>query len=259
MSASASARHAMPRSTSSKRGVYIMAGIAGGAAIALVAGGAGTFAAWNNQASISGGNVSTGELSVTSTTGTWYDVTSASTNAPSYSTANSAAVAASNQAAVPVAVPGSFSTAALSSFAFAPGDVLQYNGSLTIKAKGSDLSASLSSAFSGLTQTGGGTDMSTKFAISTALDTAHATATDDSGDTASIPVSITGSGPYTFSADSAGEIITVPVSITVKLKPYGSDDATVTDNSTQNNGGSTGITLGALTVNLQQTLPAAAN
>src|SRR6188474_1998822 len=49
--------------------------IAGAAGIALLLGGAGTFALWNDTADIAGGTISSGELSIDATTaGVWQDV-----------------------------------------------------------------------------------------------------------------------------------------------------------------------------------------
>lgn len=47
------------------------ASIAGAAAVALLLGGAGTLALWNDTASISGGTITSGTLDITSSTGSW--------------------------------------------------------------------------------------------------------------------------------------------------------------------------------------------
>ena len=129
MSVSASARHAMPLAKKKRTGVFIKVGVAAGAATALLAGGAGTFAAWNDSSSISGGTVSTGQLqfdhSVMDTqTPTWFDETpifNGTTTAPA-----------------DTAIP------AISGFKAVQGDVVRLKENITILATGTHLQGTVS-------------------------------------------------------------------------------------------------------------------
>ncbi|WP_167041676.1 alternate-type signal peptide domain-containing protein [Salinibacterium sp. ZJ454] len=98
--------------------------IAGAAGIALLLGGAGTFATWNDNATVAAGTITSGELSLSTPVGAWTDVTDAAT---------------------PVAV------ATISNFRTVPGDVLQYAASFNITATGDNLEAELESNLAGLT------------------------------------------------------------------------------------------------------------
>ncbi len=96
--------------------------IAGAAGVALLLGGAGTFALWNSSASVAGGNIVAGNLLVadTGTAGTW--------------TANGTAVT-------------------LSSFKAVPGDVLSYTKTIAVTATGNNLVATLGLGTSSITPT----------------------------------------------------------------------------------------------------------
>lgn len=91
------------------------ASIAGAAGVALLLGGAGTFALWNDAASIDAGSISSGTLTIDGSTGTW-------TNAPDL---------------------------------WVPGDSATFDGTLTIGATGDNLSALLSVDADGLVGVGG--------------------------------------------------------------------------------------------------------
>jgi alternate signal-mediated exported protein len=94
--------------------------IAGAAGIALLLGGAGTFALWNDSAVIKGGTVSTGVLSLSAptTAATWTDVSTASS------------IVAGTQ----------FNTA---SQKLVPGDKVQTTQAVTVNASGKNLKATL--------------------------------------------------------------------------------------------------------------------
>ncbi|WBU39148.1 alternate-type signal peptide domain-containing protein [Homoserinibacter sp. YIM 151385] len=93
--------------------------IAGAAGIALLLGGAGTFALWNDSENISSSNISTGELGIDlSGAGTWQDVSSDVT-------------------------PATISPA---TFRMVPGDKVRFEQNVTIKASGKNLKAELAFA-----------------------------------------------------------------------------------------------------------------
>jgi alternate signal-mediated exported protein len=86
--------------------------IAGAAGVALLLGGAGTFASWNSSSAITGGPITAGTLAITgSTAGTWKSGTT---------------------------------DIDLAKFKSVPGDVLTFTKSLTISASGDNLKAVLS-------------------------------------------------------------------------------------------------------------------
>lgn len=92
--------------------------VAGAAGVALLLGGAGSFALWNSTAEVNVGSVASGNLSITATgTPTWMDVSSDKT---------------------PSAI-GDIST-----FKVAPGDTLELTQVVEIDARGDNLSATLS-------------------------------------------------------------------------------------------------------------------
>ena len=94
----------------------IKGAIACAAGIALLLGGAGTFAVWNSSAAAGAGNISSGTLSLTAENdGTWTNVTKGP------------------------------STAAIdmNSFKIVPGNTLEFTQTLTVKATGDDLVAEL--------------------------------------------------------------------------------------------------------------------
>jgi alternate signal-mediated exported protein len=101
--------------------------IAGAAGIALLLGGAGTFALWNDSVGTAASSVSTGELDIDTTTaeGTWADV---STKTVSGVTS-------------PSILNGATFTPA--SHKLVPGDTITYTKSVTIKATGKNLQAKL--------------------------------------------------------------------------------------------------------------------
>ncbi|WP_066040282.1 alternate-type signal peptide domain-containing protein [Herbiconiux solani] len=87
--------------------------IAGAAGIALLLGGAGTFAYWNDQAQVSGGTIVAGNLQVVNdgTAGVWKDQTGSAINIATYK--------------------------------IVPGDTLTYTDDLTVTAVGNHLTATL--------------------------------------------------------------------------------------------------------------------
>ena len=98
--------------------------IAGAAGVVLLLGGAGTFALWNDSASIPGGQISSGELSIDSTSaGVWEDI--------SYDTLP------------PVVIDPA-------TFLMVPGDTVAYTQDVTVNARGNNLVANF-----GYTNAGG--------------------------------------------------------------------------------------------------------
>ncbi|MGX9900225.1 alternate-type signal peptide domain-containing protein [Arthrobacter sp. SA17] len=89
--------------------------IAAGAAGILLAGGASTFALWEDSTSFDPAAISTGELAMTVGSGTWTDVTSGA--------------------------PGS--TINIGTFNIVPGDTLKYTTAVTVKAQGNNLEGEL--------------------------------------------------------------------------------------------------------------------
>jgi len=86
--------------------------IAGGAGVALLLGGAGTFALWNDNATIMGGTITAGDLDVSTAEGVWAD---------------------------------QFGTiASIDEYLIVPGDTLTYKTTVTVEATGDNLSAELS-------------------------------------------------------------------------------------------------------------------
>ncbi|MDH6676512.1 alternate signal-mediated exported protein [Rhodococcus sp. LBL1] len=104
--------------------------IAAGAAALLLAGGAGTFAAWNDTENLAGGTITAGKLQFVenSTTGTWYKNTATAGNEIN-----------------------------LANVKIVPGDVLVYKATTSFVAEGDNLSAKLTlepgsaGTFTGLT------------------------------------------------------------------------------------------------------------
>lgn len=87
--------------------------IATGAGVVLLLGGAGTFALWNDDATLNGGTVSSGTLEITAgTTGTWTD--------------------ASDDSVINIA-----------NFRIVPGDVLEFTQNVQIDATGDNLEGEL--------------------------------------------------------------------------------------------------------------------
>ena len=94
----------------------IKGAIACAAGIALLLGGAGTFALWNSTAAAGAGNITAGTLSLTANSdGTWTNITRAT--------------------ATPITDIGAFR--------IVPGNKLQFTQTLTVKATGDDLTAEL--------------------------------------------------------------------------------------------------------------------
>ncbi|KFF58789.1 hypothetical protein JF66_16025 [Cryobacterium sp. MLB-32] len=103
----------------------IKGSIAGAAGIALLLGGAGTFALWNDSAAVAGGTVVAGELAINSNDnahGSWY--------------AN-----------------GDSKSINLSSYTIVPGDTLVFKQTLPVKVTGTNLTATLALTGSSITAT----------------------------------------------------------------------------------------------------------
>jgi alternate signal-mediated exported protein len=103
---------------------FTKASVAGAVGIALLLGGAGSFATWNANASLSAGSITAGSMALTATGGTWSNITAKHTGP------------ITDQAG----------------FRMVPGDTLEYTGTLTISSEGDDLTAALTSNVTDLTQ-----------------------------------------------------------------------------------------------------------
>ena len=102
---------------------FTKASVAGAVGIALLLGGAGSFATWNANASLSAGSITAGSMALTATGGTWSNVTS-----------------------------GTAAVIDQTAFRMVPGNTLEYTGTLTISSVGDDLTAALTSNISELSQ-----------------------------------------------------------------------------------------------------------
>lgn len=102
---------------------FVKSGIATAAGVALLMGGAGTLAYWNDTAAISGGTVTAGKLNIVpeTVTGTWSNQNGAIAN--------------------------------ISAYRIVPGDVLTYTGTMGVEVIGDTLQAQLSIAGGTLTGT----------------------------------------------------------------------------------------------------------
>ncbi|NMM84398.1 hypothetical protein B2J88_08490 [Rhodococcus sp. SRB_17] len=107
--------------------------VAAGAAALLLAGGAGTMAAWSDSEAMTGGTITAGHLTLTAVGG-----------APTWSVTN-AGVSGGAAQNIP----------AITSFRATPGDVLTYSGTVKIGFAGTNLKATLKADASTITGTGG--------------------------------------------------------------------------------------------------------
>jgi len=94
--------------------------IAGAAGVVLLLGGAGTFALWNDSASVNAGSISTGTLTLTAGTGVWKDVSTDVTGQP---------------------------TIDASTFKMVPGDTLAYTNTFTVASSGNNLKANFGTSY----------------------------------------------------------------------------------------------------------------
>lgn len=155
--------------------------IAGAAGIALLLGGAGTLASWNDSAAVAGGTIVAGNLRVTTTAGTW---------------------AVKRGAATAVTVPD------ITQFKAVPGDVLTYTSSAAVVATGNNLVATLAISPASIAATTPGKAADDALAGILAK-TATLTATGTGITAGSV------AGTFTVTAGAAG--VSVPVTSTVSL------------------------------------------
>ena len=98
---------------------FTKASVAGAVGIALLLGGAGSFALWNDSATVNAGTINAGSLSLSAVTaGVWTNTTVGHTGVINPAT-----------------------------FHIVPGDTLQYKRTLTVTGVGNDLSATLTPTF----------------------------------------------------------------------------------------------------------------
>lgn len=118
--------------------------IAGAAGVALLLGGAGTFATWNSSANIGGGSIVAGSLVVgTPATGSW-SVVHLNTGSTS--------------------VYGTSAATTLAAYKASPGDKLTYTTTVPITVSGTNLVATLALAPGAIAPTGAGSAASTALA-----------------------------------------------------------------------------------------------
>ena len=99
----------------------IKGAVAAGAATVLLVGGAGTFAFWSDQATVAGGTLTSGFLSLDVTNATWTDITHTA--------------------------PGPFDPA---TDTIVPGDVIRYTANAVVDGDGKNLEATLEADTSGI-------------------------------------------------------------------------------------------------------------
>ncbi|CAM2932182.1 alternate-type signal peptide domain-containing protein [Prescottella defluvii] len=144
--------------------------IAAGAAALLLAGGAGTFAAWNDTETLDGGTITAGKLQFTgTTTGTWYEDAATEGNEVD-----------------------------LETFKIVPGDVLVYKATTTFIAEGTNLNATLT-LDPGTAGTFDGLTWGTPTVTATGVDSATGVISSQAG-----PRSATVETTVTFDADTDG-------------------------------------------------------
>ncbi|GAA4262663.1 alternate-type signal peptide domain-containing protein [Dietzia aurantiaca] len=142
--------------------------IALGAAALLLAGGAGTYAAWSDEATLGGGQVSSGHLRITETTaGTW--------------------TWADGSTFVP------------STDRIVPGDVVEYTATYTLAVEGNNLVASLTPNLGGVGETGLGQYLTVAAESDTEGITLDNITEANDGDTVEVTTTIT------FDADTTSE------------------------------------------------------
>lgn len=151
--------------------------IAGAAGIALLLGGAGTFALWNSSATVSGGTITAGDLLVENTDGlgTWADQNGAITT--------------------------------IADYRIVPGDTLTYTDTLQVTATGDNLVATLDLGDGSIAPlvAGDAEDVAlTGFLTEGAVLTASGTG-------------ISGTGPYTVTPGEAGVSEPVTVTVTLQF------------------------------------------
>ncbi|MGA1838005.1 alternate-type signal peptide domain-containing protein [Herbiconiux sp. 11R-BC] len=150
--------------------------IAGAAGIALLLGGAGTFAFWNDQAAVSGGTIVAGNLTVVNdgTAGVWKDQTG--------------------------------TTIAIASYRIVPGDTLTYTDDLTVTAVGNNLTASLALGAQAVTPSSAA---AADTQLASYLTDNAVLAASGTGITGTSP------GPYTVTAGATGVTQVVTVTVTL--------------------------------------------
>ena len=154
----------------------LVSAIAGAAGLTLLLGGAGTFALWNSSATLSGGTITAGTLSVVDSgaTGTW-------------------------------SVNGGTVKTTLVGYKAVPGDVLVYTKTMSIVATGDNLTAKLDLTAASISpSTASSADVAlaaylTKTAVLTATGTGIST----------------GSAPFTVTSGAAGVTQNVSVGVTI--------------------------------------------
>jgi alternate signal-mediated exported protein len=240
----------MPQPKNKSRGVYIKVGIASAGAIALLAGGAGTFAAWNSSTSISGGTVSTGKLkfdTYSSTNEAYYDLSALKSSIisnQSDATPIDPITGSAWDTAIGTGGQLNGKNVTLSSYSFAPGDLLEMKTTVTLNAQGNNLAARVDAT----PQTATAGQTSNKFILKTVLGNVdHSTITATSGG-GSMTWDAT-NGYYTITTvNNTASVFTVPVYVTIELNPENgtSDNA----NQSQNN-----VSLAGIDLKVSQLLP----
>jgi alternate signal-mediated exported protein len=154
--------------------------VAGAAGIALLLGGAGTFALWNDAAAVSGGTVSTGTLSIVSTgTATWADISATNVGGATFAPATQKLV---------------------------PGDTVTFTQRVTVNATGKNLKANLTYLPSSIVVAP---------ALASAVDVTL-TATPVAGGNAAVTAN--GANTYLIAPSGAGGTTSIDVVVTIAFK-----------------------------------------
>jgi alternate signal-mediated exported protein len=214
-------RHILPRRGTTMNKLT-KAAIATAVGAALLIGGTGTFAYWNAQTGVAGGNIVAGQLSIADvapTAGAW---------------------------TVQKNGTGTATAVTLSSFRASPGDVLTYTKNVTVTATGDNLTATLSLAANSITAN------STSVPADVAL-AGYLTKTATIAITSALPSTITvGAGnTYVLTPGTTG-IVAQPLTVSAVIT-FPKNVNPGTTNGTQENPSMTGsVNLTGLAINLNQ-------
>lgn len=161
--------------------------IAGAAGVALLLGGAGTFALWNGDASIAGATITAGTLTVEASEGTWSDGTGATIDPTDYF--------------------------------IVPGDTLTYATALAVNAQGDNLQASLNVPEGSIAATDGTAEQDV--ALNAALEVTTTLTTDIDGEVVETPAA---DGPFAVNASDGPQEYLVTVTVVFPSDVEGDDN-----------------------------------
>ncbi len=174
---------------------FVKAGVSGAAGIALLLGGAGTFALWNDSASVGGGDVNAGTLAIDANgAGVWKNTPHAKSQEPIDD---------------------------ITDFKAVPGDTLEFTQKLDVTAIGDNLNATLSVDGDSLVASSSGDSAANQALLAELVDGM-------SVEIADAPANIVARGDNTFTVTDAAAVQTATVVVTLPF-PRGIEG----DNSTQ--------------------------